>query len=144
MLGDFNSARYTYEKVGGNQLSFTHLALFHNYIDHCSLSDIRSIGNKWSWHNNSIGINRILGRLDRVLCNQSWIALLSYSFNKYHSLASSDHAPITLHLLTVQDAGPKPSRFCHAPLPKICENGVATRVGDVYTREEYLTYTHLA
>jgi len=24
--------------------------------------------------------------------------------------------------------------YCHALLPKICENGVATKVGDVYTR----------
>jgi len=30
--------------------------------------------------------------------------------------------------------------FCHAPLPKIRGNGVATRVGDVYTREKYPTY----
>jgi len=27
-------------------------------------------------------------------------------------------------------------RICHAPLLKIQENGVATRVGDVYTREK--------
>jgi len=32
--------------------------------------------------------------------------------------------------------------FCHALLPKMRENGVATRVGDVYTREEYPTYIH--
>ena len=30
---------------------------------------------------------------------------------------------------------------CHAPLPKIRRNGVAARVGDVYTRGEYPTYT---
>jgi len=30
--------------------------------------------------------------------------------------------------------------MCHAPLPKICGNGVATRVGDVYTRGKYPIY----
>jgi len=30
---------------------------------------------------------------------------------------------------------------CHAPLPKMHENGVATRVGDVYTRGENSMYT---
>jgi len=30
---------------------------------------------------------------------------------------------------------------CHTLLPKIRENGVATRVGDVYTRGKYLPYT---
>jgi len=29
---------------------------------------------------------------------------------------------------------------CHAPLPKIHGDEVATRVGDVYMREKYLTY----
>ena len=31
--------------------------------------------------------------------------------------------------------------YCHAPLPKIRENGVATRVGNAYTQGEYLTHT---
>jgi len=31
--------------------------------------------------------------------------------------------------------------MCHAPLLKICENGVATRVDDIYTRGKYPTYT---
>ena len=30
---------------------------------------------------------------------------------------------------------------CHAPLPKIRGNGVATRVDDIYTRGKYPTYT---
>jgi len=30
---------------------------------------------------------------------------------------------------------------CHASLPKIHENGVATKVGDIYTRGKYLTHT---
>ena len=32
--------------------------------------------------------------------------------------------------------------YCHAPLLKIRENGVATRVGDVYIREENTTRIH--
>jgi len=113
VLGDFNSTRYTDEKVGGNQLSFANLASFNNFIDHCSLLDIRCLGNKWSWHNSSLSTNRILGRRDRVLCNQNWIALFPDSFYKYQSFASTDHAPITLHLLSDKDAGPKPFRFFH-------------------------------
>ena len=33
---------------------------------------------------------------------------------------------------------------CHAPLPKIRENRIAMRVGDVYTRGKYPTYTRQA
>ena len=35
-----------------------------------------------------------------------------------------------------------PDRYCHASLLKICRNRVATRVGDVYTREKYSTHIH--
>jgi len=85
----------------GKQLSFAQLSSFNNFIDNCSLSNIRRALIKWSWHNNSIGNNRILGRLD----------LLPESFYKYHSIASSDHAPILLHFLPDQEAGPKPFKF---------------------------------
>jgi len=34
-----------------------------------------------------------------------------------------------------------PKKPCHAPLPKIHGNEVATKVGDVYTRRKYPTYT---
>ena len=100
-----------HEKVRGRQLSIAQLSSFNRFIDQCSLSDIRSSGNKWSPHNSSFGSNRILGRLDRVLCNQHWIALLPESFYKYLSISTSDHTPILLHLLPNQDAGPKQFRF---------------------------------
>ena len=111
LLGDFNSVRYTDEKVEGKQLSFSQLSSFNSFVDHCSLSDIRSFGNKWSWHNNSFGSKKIIGRLDTVLCNKNWIDTLPGSFYKYHSLAYSDHEPILLHFLPDQDAGPRPFRF---------------------------------
>ena len=72
ILGDFNTARYMDEKLGGNKLTFKQLTSFNTLIDDISLSYIRSSGNYWSWHNNSVGDGRILVRLDRVLCNDIW------------------------------------------------------------------------
>ena len=64
---------------------------------------------KWSWHNSCVGPGRILGRLDRVLCNHLWIDLVEESY-EYHSSATSDHAPMVLHLVVKDNYGPKPFR----------------------------------
>jgi len=37
LLGDFNSVRYTDEKVEGKQISFSQLSSFNSFVDHCSL-----------------------------------------------------------------------------------------------------------
>ena len=122
LLGGFNSARYTDEKLGASSshlpsyLLSTTLLPLPSYLLSTTLLptalylilDVQII--------NGLGITiqctkRIFGRLDRVLCNHNWIHLLPESFYKYKSLASSDHAPITLHLLPDQDARPKPFRF---------------------------------
>jgi len=58
-------------------------------------------------HNNSDDSLRIVGRLDRTLVNQVWLDVLPDSFYEYKSLASSDHAPMVLHLLKSCHSGPK-------------------------------------
>lgn len=67
--GDFNTARFTTEKVGGKALLFSQLSPFNDFISSCALSDLRSGGSTWTWNNKSIEAKRIAGRLDRVLCN---------------------------------------------------------------------------
>ena len=57
-----------------------------------------------------MGSTRIIGRLDRILCNQHCIDLMPDSY-EYQSLASSDHASMQLHLLAPSDSGPKPFRY---------------------------------
>ena len=54
VAGDFNTARYTSEKIGGKSLTFLQLSSFNNFIASCFLFDLSSVGNHWSW-NNSFG-----------------------------------------------------------------------------------------
>ena len=44
VAGDFNTARYTNEKVEGRTLNIGQLAPFNDCITHCNLSDMRSKG----------------------------------------------------------------------------------------------------
>jgi len=47
-MGDFNTARFSDENVGGNPLSIKKLTDFNGCIQHCSLSDIESLGSAWT------------------------------------------------------------------------------------------------
>ena len=76
VTGDCNIARYTDEKFRGKPLTFNQLSFFNDFITRCSLSDLRSVGSYWSWSNKSLGIGRIVGKLDRTLCNSHWLDLL--------------------------------------------------------------------
>ena len=72
---------------------------------------MKHIGSKWSWHHNNIKPGRIIGRLDRVLCNHHWIDSLAHSFYEYHDFATSDHAPMVLHFIGTANSDPKPFRY---------------------------------
>ena len=108
VLGDFNIARFTDEKLGGKTLPFAKLASSNDCITKCQLMDLKHVGSKWSWHNSTIGLGRIIGRLDRVLCSHLWIDSLAKSFYEYHCFATSDHAPMSLHFTATSNSGPKP------------------------------------
>ena len=97
LVGDFNVARYNDEKVGGRFLSIQQLQDFNDFIDSCALSDKKSSGGKWSWHNKTVGTKRIAGRLDRVLCNIAWIN----SFQDFTMNISLTHPLITLQYICI-------------------------------------------
>jgi hypothetical protein len=109
--GDYNTARYTDEKIGGRYLNISQLRDFNDCIDKCGLSDIRSTGSIWSWNNSSEGSCRITGRLDRILGNSIWVDLIPNSYYAYLIAATSDHSPMLLHLTTTLASFPKPFRY---------------------------------
>ena len=71
------------EKIGGRPLSYKQLSTFNDFITNCTLSDLRSVGNCLSWNNKSLDGGRITGRLDRTLCNTSWLQTLPMSCYEY-------------------------------------------------------------
>ena len=111
LVGDFNVAKYSDEKVGGRTLSIQQLQDFNDFTAACALTDISHTGGKWSSHNNVTGARRLVGRLDRALCNTAWISVLPGSYYEYLSHSSSDHSPIFMHMLEKQETGKKPFKF---------------------------------
>lgn len=111
LIGDFNTCRYANEKLGGKLLSASKLQDFNDCLHKCGLTDVKSIGYSWSWHNNQLGSNRIFGKLDRAICNSQWINTLPSAYVEYKCTSSSDHTPMLLHLLQMENSGPKPFKF---------------------------------
>ena len=110
VMGDFNTARYTNEKLGGRRLKISQLRDFNDCLDICALSDIRSTGSIWSWTNRSDGVCRISGRLDRMVGNAEWIDRMPNSYYVYLNAATSDHSPLLLHMTSALPSFPKPFR----------------------------------
>jgi len=55
VMGDFNTARFSDEKLGGKAFSSEKLSHINDCINSCQLKDLRHLGSIWSWHNNNIG-----------------------------------------------------------------------------------------
>jgi len=49
LTGDFNTARFTNEKVGGKPLSYQQLSSFNDFVNVCSLLDLKSVGAIKAW-----------------------------------------------------------------------------------------------
>ena len=69
VTGDYNTSRFTDEKVGGRTLFFQQLSAFNDFISACSLFDLKFVRSKWSWNIKSTNGRRITGGLERTLCN---------------------------------------------------------------------------
>ncbi|XP_020250145.1 uncharacterized protein LOC109827551 [Asparagus officinalis] len=111
LVGDFNICRFSSEKVGGMKLTTKKLQAFNDCLQLCGLSDIKSTGLTWTWHNNQQGRYRIYGKLDRALGNTNLIDKFPNAFIEYKSSSSSDHTPVIVHLVACTNSDPKPFRF---------------------------------
>ena len=82
----------------------------------------------------------------RLSKNNYWTLSLRRRPRAKRECHVSTQTRISRSLLNVEVAfpklrrGPRSQHECHALLPKIRGNGVATKVGDVYTREKYPTH----
>src|SRR5436190_23607750 len=82
-----------------------------DFIGKSQLMDLHTTTPGWTWHNNTLGQARIFAKLDRVLCNTSWLSLMPTSFYETLSHSTSDHKPIILHLFPPTRQCPKAFKY---------------------------------
>lgn len=108
--GDFHTVRFCSEKLGGRCLTEANLRDLNNCMLNCGLTDLKSSGGCFTWSNHSPGSCRIVGKLDRAICNQEWMNSFPQSFAEILNPSSSDHSPILVRWKAAVDFGPRPFR----------------------------------
>lgn len=108
--GDFHTVRFCSEKLGGRCLTEANLRDLNNCMLNCGLTDLKSSGGCFTWSNHSSGSSRIVGKLDRAICNQEWMNSFPQSFAEILNPSSSDHSPILVRWKAAVDFGPRPFR----------------------------------
>ncbi|KAF6157080.1 hypothetical protein GIB67_041541 [Kingdonia uniflora] len=75
VVGDFNTVLRVGEKKSGRGVRWRAAEEFQDFINNSCLLEANSSGSKYTWFNGQMGNNRILCKLDRMLCNQAWLNL---------------------------------------------------------------------
>ncbi|KAK9756010.1 hypothetical protein RND81_01G066800 [Saponaria officinalis] len=71
---------------------------FNEYILHCQLEDMHSLGCEFTWTNKQDAEDRIWSKLDRVLINGNWMSRFPSSFAKFYPAGISDHSPTVVSI----------------------------------------------
>ncbi|KAL0927427.1 hypothetical protein M5K25_001594 [Dendrobium thyrsiflorum] len=103
IMGDFNCCRFASDKLGGNVISQSSMGEFNSMIFDTRLTDMHSIGNKYTWFNQRQDCP-IHIKLDRVLVNDSWLHTFPNTYYSVQAPSCSDHCPLILQNTDISHA----------------------------------------
>ncbi|KAF9602111.1 hypothetical protein IFM89_025156 [Coptis chinensis] len=94
ILEDFNAYLSITEKKGGHHPSTSSMNDFREFVSQNLLMEVHSSGFHLTWWNKQVGEFKIMGKLDRMLCNANWGT--KYPGWKYKVLGRIclDHSPL--------------------------------------------------
>ncbi|XP_021829150.1 uncharacterized protein LOC110769479 [Prunus avium] len=101
LAGDFNEMLQLEVKLGGGPLR--RIKGFKSWFDANDLIDLGFTGQKFTWSN-----NRVFERLDRAICNMSWMGAFLEANVIHLPRTKSDHCPIKINL-----------QSCFLPSPRL-------------------------
>ena len=109
IAGDLNVTIYAKECRGGTKVRDPFGERLEDLISLWGLSDIKPKNGSFTWSNKIIGLGHIAARLDRVLVSTH--LLTNHPKTKLLCSAISDHKPICLFFLPLENLAPLPFRF---------------------------------
>jgi hypothetical protein len=95
-IGDFNVILGAHEHRGRVSPARTPMIEFQSWSDAFNLIHLPTHGAEFTWHNGRGGIRYTEKRLDRVVCNQSWLDMCCVSSVSTLTRQKSDHFPLLL------------------------------------------------
>lgn len=94
VIGDFNNVLSVEDRRGGQPVLAHEFQAFNECIDQCMLSQMRWIGDHFTWCNRQTNDNRIWSRIDWALINNSWMAAYPTLYVETLQEHLSDHRPL--------------------------------------------------
>uniref|UniRef100_A0A7N0VJS1 Endonuclease/exonuclease/phosphatase domain-containing protein n=1 Tax=Kalanchoe fedtschenkoi TaxID=63787 RepID=A0A7N0VJS1_KALFE len=115
LLGDFNCLLSTQDRIGF-PVAMRETTELNDFFSNYGISDIPHSGFKYTWSNKRYSSSIIHCKLDRVCCNDQWIAAFPDSHAVFSPPGISDHCPGILKIPQLSTP-PKLKRrfqFCNA------------------------------
>lgn len=111
IIGDLNEIQSADEKKGGSCPNPTRFQRLIQFKNECDLSDIPTIGNKFTWRKNTTEIDNTYEKLDRVLVSNQILQWFLNIATKNYVFTSSDHCMITIELSNGSMIHAQPFKF---------------------------------
>ncbi|KAF9619089.1 hypothetical protein IFM89_005103 [Coptis chinensis] len=110
-MGDYNDISHYEEKRGGRPCTGSKMQKFNQMLHDCSFMDMGFSGQMFTWSNNKKGRNKVLKRLDRVVCNLNWRILFPNVYVQHIANKESDNKILCIKLNPHMKWLRKPFRF---------------------------------
>ena len=111
VIGDFNEVLHGHGHDGVGNRSQAQMDGFRDALDTCGLTDIGNDGPWWTFEKKVAGGTYTRVRLDRCVASPAWMVAFPDARLEHKTSASSDHAPLLLHLRDVHACSRAPRRF---------------------------------
>ncbi|KAL9686472.1 hypothetical protein QQ045_023932 [Rhodiola kirilowii] len=98
ILGDFNCIRSQEEKLNGVAVREAETMELSEFLDQTGLFDLSSSGNFYTWSDKHQHGRRIWCKLDRIICNDSFLAEFPNVHGIFPEPGISDHSPAICRL----------------------------------------------
>ena len=98
LMGDFNTTRFTSEKIRGNISTDIAMEDFHDCLFNLELDDMPFNGPLFTWINRRVGDQFIARKLDRSLQNECVLDMFPRAVTEVLNPGLSDHCPLIVNL----------------------------------------------
>lgn len=110
VVGAFNCVLNTDERVG-SLVTSRETVDFRRCVFDCGLSDLKGVGQFYTWSNKQQGVDRVFCKLDRALIGGNWYEKFPDSELRFIPEGSFDHTPMVTRFLHDAQNQRRPFRY---------------------------------
>lgn len=128
VAGDFNAICHHSDRIGSSNIWILAFDEFGNCLDQAGLDDLRYIGHRFTWSTSSGALCK-QRKIDRVLVNDKWSVVFSFSEANFLAPGVSDHTSMIIRLAH-HTPSRKPFKFYNFWMAHPSFSDIVTQVWD--------------